>query len=382
MPRLRPPDPPRIHAGRVWMVLAVWWMVCLGNAAAAAEPVILLLKNGDRISGEVVSTNANRIVIRSPFTGRIPVPREHIRRITSESELAQEAAAAVAAAEAPAKEAATPVATTEAPESPVPPPPPPPPPATPIQPSSPPAVAAASPLAPTNAVPATPLIPGWFTGIWTNWHGNLQAGLNMGMGTTDRLNIYLNSSASKKWGRTVSSVTYNVSYGEVNGVPNANIMAGTVKVDVELSPNRRLYTYTQGAAGYDVIRKIELEYLVGGGFGYRIMDKPKRVLAVELGAQYQEFNYTVGNDLTTVALRLGQNFNTSIEKLSVNQRFGFTPSFDEFSNYQFNFALTLSYPLFKPLTINLNVINQYLSRPATGVQNNDLQVQTTLGVTF
>ena len=363
------------------MLLAVWWVVSMGNAAAAAEPVILLLKNGDRISGEVVSTNAHRIVIRSPFTGRIPVPREHILRITSESELAQEASA-VAAAEAPAKDTASPAATTEAPDSTVPPPPPPTPPATPIQPSSPPLIATPSPPEPTNAVPATPLIPGWFTGIWTNWHGNLQTGLNMGMGTTDRLNIYLNSSASKKWGRTVSSVTYNVSYGEVNGVPNANIMAGTVKVDVELSPNRRLYAYTQGAAGYDVIRKIELEYLVGGGFGYRIVDKPKRVLAVELGAQYQEFNYTVGNDLTTVALRLGQNFTTSIEKLSVNQRFGFTPSFDEFSNYQFNFALSLSYPLFKPLTINLNVINQYLSRPATGVQNNDLQIQTTLGVTF
>lgn len=159
-------------------------------------------------------------------------------------------------------------------------------------------------------------------------------------------------------------------------------MAGTGRAEFEISPNRRTFAYASGAAGYDVIRKINLEYLGGGGVGYKFIDRPKRVLAGELGMQYQSFNYSTSEDQTTVAVRFGESFTTSIDKLSITQRLGFTPGIGDLSNYQVNLYLTLSYPLFKPLTLNLNIIDQYLSKPAAGVQNNDLQVQTTIGITF
>ncbi|MBL9172714.1 MAG: DUF481 domain-containing protein [Verrucomicrobiales bacterium] len=321
-----------------------------------AEPdsVVLFLKNGDRITGELVSQNERRVIVRSPVVGRVTIPRDRLDRMEP---LVRPPPPNTASAPTNAAPKVAPAAMRAPP-------------------------AAALATSNTNTPVTRHLLPSWVSGIWTNWHGNVQAGLNLGVGTTDRSTMYVNGSASKKWGRTDTIFTYNAAYGEANGVQNANQMAGTGRAEVEISPNRRTFAYASGAAGYDVIRKIDLEYLGGGGVGYKFIDRPKRVLAGELGIQYQSFNYSTSEDQTTVAVRFGESFTTSIDKLSITQRLGFTPGIGDLSNYQVNLYLTLSYPLFKPLTLNLNIIDQYLSKPAAGVQNNDLQIQTTLGVTF
>ena len=68
--------------------------------------------------------------------------------------------------------------------------------------------------------------------------------------------------------------------------------------------------------------------------------------------------------------------------MKITQQLGFTPGFADFSNYQVRFGLTLSVVLFKPLTLNLNVSDTYLSQPAPGTADNDIQVSTTIGINF
>ena len=143
----------------------VWrrWILCIlglwvgGMAVLAAEPMVVFLKNGDRITGEVVSQNEKRLIIKSAIAGRVTVVRASIDRLIPLSAL--NAAPDTAAATAP------PPATTTAPAA------NPPPHSAPAVPSPPATVAA---VVPTNAPPADPLIPGWFTGIWTNWRQVLQ----------------------------------------------------------------------------------------------------------------------------------------------------------------------------------------------------------------
>lgn len=337
---------------------------------AMAEPMVVFLKNGDRLTGEITSQNDRRVVLKTAITGRITIPRDQVDKIMT-------AAAVAAAAATPPTNAPTPtaiVATPAAPAAPAPKP----------TASAPPAAPATAASITTNAPALSESwIPGWLSGAWTNWHGNVQFGANMGMGTTDRYSIFANASASKKWGRTTSLVNYNINYGVVNDVANANRMAGGTKVDVELNQDRRLYTYGQGGAGYDRIRQISLEYIVGAGMGYRFINRPRLVLAGELGSQYQVFNYFSTADRENVAARLAENITTKIGKdVSITQTLGFTPGIQELSDYQIRFGFTLSLPLFKPLTLNLNVINEYDSQPAPGVSNNDLQLSTTIGVNF
>jgi hypothetical protein len=66
----------------------------------------------------------------------------------------------------------------------------------------------------------------------------------------------------------------------------------------------------------------------------------------------------------------------------LTQKAQFVPNVDDFGDYRLRLEGRLTYPLLKNLTLNLNVIDLYDSRPAPGVQPNDLQVQSTVGINF
>ena len=90
------------------------------------------------------------------------------------------------------------------------------------------------------------------------------------------------------------------------------------------------------------------------------------VLAGELVAsQYQSFNYSL-EDQTHRCRRFGESFTTSIDKLSRSTT-RLHPGIGDLSNYRVNLYLTLSYPLFKPLTLNLNIIDRVPFEACGGV---------------
>jgi putative salt-induced outer membrane protein len=169
----------------------------------------------------------------------------------------------------------------------------------------------------------------------------------------------------------------------VNNVESANRMDGSLKTDVDLAEKRRLYVYNQGGAGYDVIRLVNLEFNEGAGMGYKILQRPKMVLNSELGMQYQFQDFKNSADRSYFSLRLGENMTWKVmDKLSITQRLAYTPDIEDFGEFRVRLELGLSYPLFKRVTLNVNVVDQYDSKPANGVDRNDLQVQSTVGVTF
>jgi len=84
-----------------------------------------------------------------------------------------------------------------------------------------------------------------------------------------------------------------------------------------------------------------------------------------------------------VAARFAENLTTKLGKnVSLVQRLSFTPGLKNLGDYQVRFDVTLSLPLFKPLTLNLNLADEYDSQPAPGVSHNDLQISTTFGINF
>lgn len=220
----------------------------------------------------------------------------------------------------------------------------------------------------------------------TNWHGNIQIGLDLGYGTTDRQTYYANGSASHSYGRIRNFADLHTSYGFVNEVQSAERIDGSWKLDVDLGQKRRIYVYNQAGGGYDRIRKLDRQYQEGVGFGYKILQKPKMVLSGEAGAQYQFLDYSPASstaDRSIMSIRLGESFTWNIAgKINLTHRAAFMPNVEDFNDFRTRFELGLSYPLFKRMTINLNLLDDYDSSPPLGVDKNELQLQSTLGYTF
>lgn len=354
--------------------------LALGLAAAlsAAEPgVILHLRNGDRLSGVIVAESASQVTLRSPVAGRLKVPQDQILR-----------------RETPGTAAVPPVVTPSAPT-----------PAT-----SPPALATTPPPAPAAApvpapgtagpgpvsAPALPpfvakapgrdwgsWIPGWIRPWTTNWHGNVGLGFNLGIGTADRQTVLVTASAAHTFDRFVNNVNFNAAYGTVNSVEANNRVEGALKTDFYLDRDRRLYTYNLGLGGYDKIRQIEERLEESIGMGYRILQRKRFVLNGELGGQYQFFNYTETPERSIWSIRFSQGLNWKPDdKLNINQRLTLLPSIEDFGDFRFRFELIATYPLYQRLTVSLNAINEYESKPARAVDNNDLQITTNVNYTF
>jgi hypothetical protein len=322
---------------------------------ARAQTVIFHLKNGDRVSGVVESENADRVILKSPVAGKLKIPKSNIEKRETPA--------------APTTATAKPAATN-----------PPPPVATAPKPSA--------ATGGTNAVAVMPAAPSWWETAWlrpflTNWHGNLQLGMDLGFGTADHQTYYGNFSALHTYQRLRNNLEYHAAYGFANSALSANRMDGAVKTDVDLGQKRRLYVYNQAAAGYDEIRRVDLQFSEGAGVGYKILQKPRLVLNGETGAQWQRFDYTTAPDREVISVRLGENLTWSpVPKLSIIQKAAFMPNVEDVGDYRARFELSLGYPVFKKVTINLNVIDEYDSAPPPNVSENSLQVQSTIGVVF
>jgi hypothetical protein len=55
---------------------------------------------------------------------------------------------------------------------------------------------------------------------------------------------------------------------------------------------------------------------------------------------------------------------------------------EDFTDYRVRLELSASYPLFKRVTISFNVIELYDSAPPPGVDQNDLTLQSSVGINF
>lgn len=341
---------------------------CLLATHSVAESVVLVLRNGDRVSGVLLQQSDKAFTVSNSVFGKVSVPLAEVK-----SREAVPATNAVAAAPKPAPA---------------------------------PAVAAApvkSPTAATNApaagaaklTPPPPAPIAWWRHILpmsfaTNWHGNLQLGVDMGYATTDRQLYFGSFQAGHVNGRWRNNFDLNMAHGRTAGVLAANRLEGNWKIDQDLKPNRKLYLYNLAGGGYDEVSKIDLKYQEGIGVGYKIYEgnnvffkDSSMVLNGELGAQYQEYHYSTLVNQNNFSLRLGQDLTWRIaNKMTVTEKLQFFPSVEDMSIYRARLDLTASYPLTKVVSLNIVLSDEYNSNPPPSVESNDLQIRSTIGVRF
>lgn len=361
-----------------WLVVGLLWLgvVWGSGSTTVAAGLIVQLKNGDRISGELLSEAPDRVVLKSTVLGRIEIPVAEIdQRIAP-------AAAKPGLTNGPTN--ASPVVAA----APVAPPKPPPTPTPPVAKIS------------TNTPIYWAFFPGWARPLLTNWHGNIQLGMDLGFGTTDRKTFYANAGLKHAYNRFRNDISLRSAYGIADTpvsvaapsgtVQTANSLEGLWKTDFDLGVRRKIYLYHQTGAGFDEIRRYDLRFEDGAGLGYKLIEHTNLTLNLETGGQYQHLAYLNGPaflpylpDHDTFSARLGENLTwKTASKLTFTQRLQITPNVQDFGDFRARLDLSISYPLLKRVTLSLNLFDEYESRPAAQVDKNQLQIQSTLGVTF
>ena len=217
---------------------------------------------------------------------------------------------------------------------------------------------------------------------------SLQFGSDIQSGARDRQLLYARLKASyekpythdpKKFFRTFAD--YSADYGETENVKSANRMTGSLKTDFDI--NNRSYFYNVGSGGYDEIRKIDAHYEIGPGLGYHLVKTPAFEFDIEGGANYQVQLRSAGGNLDSVFIRAAEDATWKLTpRCSVSEKYEFFVNAEDFSQYRFRLDSTLSYKLIENLSLNLTLIDLYDTDPAPNVDRNELQIRTSIGITF
>jgi len=314
----------------------------------AVESVILHLANGDRLSGTIVSENATEVVINAGLLGKITVP---LSQISKRDILTVTPPAAVAAPQT--NNVAT--ATTNAPG------------------------AALATQVPANVtqIPVKPAP----TPKPKEWNAEIQLGTNIRYSTTDSRDYLATAKGTYAHNHLRETLDYSFFYGRTEGLISANRMTGSSKTDYDLS--KRIYMYNLGGAGYDEVQKIDLQYEVGPGLGYNLLTLTNFVWKTEFGFSYQDRFRSDQTEQVTYSARIGEIFSWKVwSKLVADAKLEYFANLQSLGNYRLRLEGVLRYPVFKNVSLNVNVIDLYDTLPAAGVSKNDFQIRSALGLKF
>jgi putative salt-induced outer membrane protein len=311
------------HRISLWHIAAAIGL--LVSLRAAAQEVILQLRNGDRITGFIQSETNRQVLLTNAWSTNIVVPIDAI--------LKREPVVAAVPTNAPAR--------------------------------------ALSPPIPVPTVRPKSLI----------WAGEVQLGTDLGFSEKKRQLYTGRAKVTMGFHRLRNLFDYSFSYGQNEGVVSANRMDGTAKTDYDLTS--RIYAYNLIGSGYDEIRKINFRYEMGPGLGYHVVKRTNFLFNTEAGINYQAQYLADDSKTELFFFRLAEDAMWKItDRLTLDEKFEYFPQVGDFGQYRLRFEANLRYAFAPNLFFTLTVLDQYDSHPASGIGPNDLQVKSTLGVKF
>jgi putative salt-induced outer membrane protein YdiY len=211
--------------------------------------------------------------------------------------------------------------------------------------------------------------------------GEIFAGMDIAEGSKSRQLYTGRVKLNYIHGHLRNNFDYLFSYGRTDEELSANRMDGTLKTDYEFTP--RFYGYNQGTLGYDEIRRIDDYFQIGPGAGVHLLRQTKVALNAEAGVNYQSQEFTDGTEERNVYFRVAQQFKWILNShFSFDEKVEYFPQWDDPAEYKVRFEANIRYWIKSYLSLNFTVINLYDTRVAAGVEPNDLQIRSSIGVKF
>ncbi len=327
----------RILFSKIFVLVGIWFFTA-SQTALTAQRVVLQLKNGDRLTGAVVSENTNHIVFKTTWSGGIIVPLTEV--------LARELSPLIGLTN-------TSVVATNSVTN----------------------VLAKAKPEPTDITPLKA----------RHWHGEAQVGTDLGFSEKDRQLYYGRFKVT--YAREIApqrffknTFDFSSTYGKTDGITSANQANGSSKTDFDTT--KRVFVYNLVGAGYDEIRKIDFQYEVGPGVGYHVIMQTNFALNAEAGMNFQSQQFAAHESLERYFFRFAQDFRWVItHKLNFDEKFEFFPR-DDIEQYRFRFESNLRYTFFESFIFTFTLLDIFDTQPAKGVSPNDLQIRSSLGVKF
>jgi hypothetical protein len=233
------------------------------------------------------------------------------------------------------------------------------------------------------------------------WNGTLDAGLNLTRGNSSTLSYTLSGRAVRQTEQDKITVYTTAVYGKNETTSPSQVIAhqitGGIRGDVNFSA--RSFAFATTDFNSNALQHLNLENVVAGGVGIHVIKTKTTTFDLFGGAGYnQEFfsAYILPNSapppatlsFAAVAQRnaeaeAGEQFDTKLgSRSSLSETFNYFPNLSGPSGYRYTFNSVVSTAISKWLGWQFTLADNFLSNPPTGIKRNDLLLSTGLRLTF
>lgn len=334
----------------------------------------IVMKNGDRLTGTIVKSDAKTLVIKTDYAGEVNVDWSAVQDMTSAQTLhvglknGRTVVGSVTTAQGKLEVGTQASGTVEAPKE---------------------DVASIRNDADQLAYEKS-LHPGMLEG----WNGGLNLGFAVTRGNSETKNLNIAFKAARK-GLHDKLILYTNQIYATNDKPSpsqttANAIGGGARYDHDLTP--RVFGFVNGDFYHDALQFLDLRSTFGGGLGLHAIKSASTTLDLLAGANYTHESYgipfnppSLTKTRSLAGLTLGDDFMHKLGKSTVlTQSFFFYPDLSDTSQYRWTLNVGTVTKLNKWLGWQNSFGDVYVTNPPNvpGIKKNDMQIATGLNISF
>lgn len=224
------------------------------------------------------------------------------------------------------------------------------------------------------------------------WSGVLDTGLSVTRGNSESLTYSLGGKAARVTERDKITVYSNAIYtnSTLNGISSttAHAIRGGVRGDLNVSDKLFVFGFTDFE--YDAFQHLDLRNVLGGGLGYHAIKTATTTFDLFGGGSFDQEYFSPNppaepDSLTRKSGEIvaGEEFDKKLSgRTTVSERFSLYPNVSNTGNFRMQFDATAATKLKGWLSWQVTYSDRYLSDPLPGLKNNDLLLSTGIRLTF
>lgn len=237
-----------------------------------------------------------------------------------------------------------------------------------------------------------------FTYFWT---GLFDAGLALTRGNSETANFTLAAKAVRETPRDKLTVYGDYIFANNSSIPptvtTANALNAGLRGDLNITP--RFFVFALTYYQTNELQHLDLRSVFGGGFGYHVIKTANTTFDVFGGATYDRDSfgsYLAANPtpppvFNTIPSRVdnsaealvGEEFDTKLSKrTALAERFSFYPNLSHTGDYRMQLNGNVATQINNWLSWQATVTDSYISYPPVTLKANDLLLSTGLRVTW
>jgi putative salt-induced outer membrane protein YdiY len=231
------------------------------------------------------------------------------------------------------------------------------------------------------------------------WNGTLDTGLALTRGNSETANFTLAAKAIRETPRDKLTVYGDYIFANNSSVPpsvtTANALDAGLRGDLNFRTHLFVFAFTDFQTNQ--LQHLDLRSVFGGGFGYHLIKTANTTFDLFGGISYDRDSfgaYNLTNPTPPPALLLfpssvqnsaeavlGEEFDAKLSKrTALTERFSFYPNLSHTGDYRFQLDSTISTQMKRWLSWQATFSDRYISYPPVGLKANDLLLSTGLRV--